>query len=314
MGDAGFFPDITALDTASASADAPVDQTDQTDQTDQNTEIQTLPQAAPITSSQPSLYLDSNDVIVFTVWNSNAGLTALALTLRVVTPDGEILIQEMTLPQLTSDRTPNAVMMNLQEGFLVSVMVNGAVSILSRGQTFASAKLNRGGQASPPSVFNLFADYVTEGNQPQWPNGRNISGLDGPGWQHTVMATVPGAGQDITLQVPLGARWKLISVDGQLQTSAQAGNRTPTFFFTDGGTGVLFIFTSQTAIAGNVKVDYFFGGGMPIYSAFLGIQLGPIPIDLHLAEGYEIFTQTVAIQTLDQWNRLTAVVEEWLDV
>lgn len=314
MGDAGFFPDLAAFDAASATDSASTDTAAPPDTSTANTVIQTQPQAAPPVSSQPSLYIDSNDVMVFTVWNSNAAITSLALTLRVITPAGQVSTQQMILPKLTSDRMANVETMNLQEGNLVSVMVSGLGAAASRGQCFASAKIQRGGQTNPPAVFNLFSDYVTSGNFPQWPNGRNLSGLDGAGFITTYQFGPVAAGQEINILVPAGVRWRIVSWGTKIVTSAAAGNRTPTFFLSSEAPAVVFILTSQIVLGAGVTVLYFIAPGLPVYSAFVGIQLMPAPIDLYVDAGYNFFTQTVGLQAGDQWVTANLIVEEWLDV
>jgi len=311
---ASFYPDLDALDAAAVDTADSADTSTPDDSSGPTTDSQTIaPLTAPI-SSQPSLYIDSNDVMVFTVWNSNTALTSLALVLRIQTPDGQILIAELSLPALTSDRMPNVVQMNMQEGFLVSAMVSGVGAATSRGQCFASAKMNRGGQVNPPAVFNLFSDYVTTGNFPQWPNGRNISGLDGPGFITTYAFGPVAAGQQINVVVPAGVRWRVVSWASQFTAGPGAGNRTPTFFLSSELPAAVFILTAQNPLGAANVIDYFLSAGLPVYSAFAGIQLMPIPIDLHVDSGYNFFSQTVGMQGADQWTSCNLIVEEWLDV
>lgn len=312
-GPTGFFPDQAALDAASVDNSTPVPPSDASATDQSTTPITTALPAAQVNNSQPSVYMTAADTVKFVVYNSNPNMASITLTLRVVTPDGQILTEALTIANLTADRTANIATMGQLEGFLVSAVVSGVTAPTARGQCYATAGLIRGAAATQLSSFLLFADYVTTALQPQWPTDRAKSAVEGQGFITTYTAPNVGFGAEITIQQPPNTRWRVMSILATLSTGATVQNRIPQVWIQPTG-GVVFAVVSPQTQTANQIVKYIVAPGnilAPVPA--LAVPM-PLPIDLYVSNQSFIETNQSNLAVTDKWTTMVLQVEEWIDV
>lgn len=119
----------------------------------------------------------------------------------------------------------------------------------------------------------------------------------------------PAAGAEITLTVPAGKVWRVISMSCILTTNATVANRSPAFTFDDGTNTVYKISASQVEAASSGVFYLIQGENFQAYSNAGFIQM-PVLRTL-LGPGYRIRSSTTAIQTGDQYSAIVLLVEEW---
>jgi len=308
----GSYDSLAALDAAAiAPAPAPASWPENISFTQGGSLADQL--GASFTTTQPGLYLTPDDTITFSVWNSNAALTSIDLVLRVLKPDGTLVMTRMGISNLTHDITANVAQMAQLEGFLVSCIVSGVNVGVARGQCYTRAQITRG---SPPDVLvvdQLFADYVTTGNSPQWPEGALLSGVDGHGYFTHYQVGAAAQGAEITLQQPAGVRWRVVAITVELATSGQAGNRTVSFEIFQGGT-LVYVVMGGVPLPPNTVGIWSLASGVSLVTALQSIMTVPLPVDFKISNQASISTVTLGLQNLDRWEFLQVQVEEWIDV
>ncbi len=263
--------------------------------------------------SMPGFLITPDDSIELRVWNSNAALTSVTMQLRVLKPDGTIVIEAYTLQGLTADRTQNTLAVNQLSGYLVGAVVGPPGVALQRGQTFVNVAVVRGTIQNPLMVEVLIADYMTSSFQPGWPYGRQLSAVDGSGFATTRLGTAVPPGYESALIQPANTRWAMQSVVVTLTTSAAAGNRSVTLSCIN-SIGAVFVVTAPTTQGPSTQIEYTFGAGVPLISTGPLSQYIPIPQGLVLSQIAQFHTATASLQTGDQYHQMAATVEEWIDV
>jgi len=269
--------------------------------------------AASFSTVQPGLYVTLDDTIVFTAWNSVSTLPSLSLLMRVLKPDGTLVIERMTIGSLTANRVANSVSMSQLDGFLVSVIVSTPAVAVSRGQCFVRAQITRGGAPDVLLIDQLLSDYVTTGNQPQWPDGRLLSGVDGRGYITLYTQATANLGLEIALSQPTGVRWRVLAIDVTLTTGATAGNRTPGIVVNQQGQ-IGFKVSSAAPVPANTQAFLNYAPGMPLAAALLPAMALPLPIDFYVSAAASIDTFTTGLVAGDVYSLLNVLVEEWIDV
>jgi hypothetical protein len=254
-----------------------------------------------------------DDNVQFTVWNRNGLLTSVTLQLRVLKPDGTIVLEEYTLQNLTNDRTPNTLTVNQLSGYLVGVVVGPPGVVLSRGQTFTQVAVSRGTPTNPLMLLVLVADYLTSAFQPTWPGAQIRGATEGPGMIVTYLGAVPGTGAETLVNQPPRTRWRLLSAFATLETAANAGNREPTINLSQ-GSQTLFQVAEPTPIPASQTVQCSWGSGVSQSPSAGNVQGAPLPIEFYLADSGIVTTATIGMFNADQWSALAVQVEEWIDV
>ncbi len=259
----------------------------------------------------PPLWVTPDDILLLQCRNSLAGVQ-LQVSARLMGTDGRIETPQFTLSP-TSDRTINSATQALYEGYLLgaSVAAIGA-TVPTRGQTFATLKLQR--QPAPSNLVHkvLGADYVSGTLALEWPYGRVIGSIEGPGILRSVLGTAPAAGADWTQTVPTSARWRVRGFTASLTTSAVAGTRQPQIQVTD-GVNVLFTIDAANTLAASLTAAFSWVPGYPNTPLAVATRTTFIPLDLTLFAGWIIRASTVNIQAGDQWTAPRFAIEEWLE-
>lgn len=263
--------------------------------------------------SVPALYITLDDNVQLTVWNSNPTLTTLQFQLRILKPDGTIVIGSFTLQNLTADRTPNSISVGQVEGFILGAVLAPPGVAVVNGECWITLSLIRGTAASPLMVQQLVADYFSSGSQPGWPTTAFQSAVDGAGKVYKLLGPVPAAGADAVIPQPANTRWLVTAIAVHLVTSAAVGNRTVSMLL-NFGTGPSLTLPAPAVQAPSTGVDYSYAPGIVTSGADPLHQLIALPSPLLLGHMVSITTSTTGIQPGDQYTGIALGLQEWIDV
>jgi hypothetical protein len=261
----------------------------------------------------PGFYITADDTIQLTVWNSNPALTTVTMQLRVIKPDGTLIIQQQALNGITADRTANVAVLQEMDGFIVGVTIGPPGVAIARGQTYVRLAVVRGTLAAPIMQVVLLSDYVSSAFQPAWPAGRVLSAVEDAGWITTLNGTQPPVKADATIQQPASARWRLQSAQIQVNTVATAGARHFQFIISHGGNQMFFGSAAADQPA-NVGVQYNLAPGLPTQAVSPTVQTLALPIDLIVSQQALLSTAVLGMLTGDQVGGIVLAYEEWIDV
>jgi hypothetical protein len=275
--------------------------------------INFTPSGGP-SASMAALYVTNDDNVQLTVWNSNALLTEVQFQVRVLKPDGSIVILTYKLPNPTSDRTRNTIAFQLTEGFLLGAVVGPPGAAMVRGQAFCNLAILRGAVSNPLWTDLLIADYITTAFLPAWPYGQLRNAADGQGNVTSNVGAAPGAGADPSITVPTRALWLLQSVKTHLLTDGVAGNRQVGLQILGGGGANIFTGNAAAAQAASLGYDYSFAPGLALDAHTPIEQTAPLPAGLLLQPGSLISFVCLGIDAGDQFAAVSVQVVEWLDV
>ena len=310
---------LTPSTDASATDQGAAPVSDALDDTEQNTEIQT---AAPnITFAaqnvqppqQAGIYVDVNDSVQVTVWNSNPALTSVTVQLRTLLLDGTLQTTQVQVNNIPATRTATVQAILPGECFILSAICGPPGVPNLRGQTFVNCTLIRGSGASAVTLFTLFADYLTAGMAPEWPNGRVLSSLDGPGYVYIVSGPAPGPGVAPGLAQPANAQWRVLGVRAELVTSATAGNRQVGFAWKLPSLLIAFEVYSNNEQPASTDWFYSSAPGVAFTPSANPAQVMPSPVDF-MVIGNDLLVLCNGLQATDNFSAVTALVEEWIAV
>lgn len=127
------------------------------------------------------------------------------------------------------------------------------------------------------------------------------------------LATIPNpaAGADFAITAPGQGFWRVLSLAFRLVTSAAVANRTVTLV-ADDGTSVFFRTNASIQQAAGATVDYgaFAGASSGGFAGVVGVE--PLSQDgIWLQPGWRLRSVTGAIDVLDQYSAIAALVEEY---
>ena len=258
----------------------------------------------------PPTWVDSEDQLILTSFNSVSGLT-LIVQGRFLSPDGVISrIGFRATPN--SDRSVAYHTQRIGAGWILSLLVSPSISTLRRGQCFAELSIVRSGVSGGDAVSVFCRGYVVSDGKLAWPGQPLISPLEGPGAIGALTGTDPAAGAEISQTVPTNARWRPMAVYASLVTDATVADRYPTLTL-DNGTTVFFRTEQVDAHAAGVTRTYCWSLGYPRMGAPSILVSHPLPIDIVLPQAYRIRTATANIQAGDNWGAPQLYCEEWIE-
>jgi fumarate reductase subunit C len=257
-----------------------------------------------------AVYVGQDDTLILSVRNPSFA-TTVNVSVRFLTPQGELKPQLFTLKAASVGATPQLFTLTQSEGFIISASVSAPAA--SRGQVFVKLFLQRGlGSGDTTLGHVLVQDYVSVDDLGAYPQSILHSSIEGRGWAHTVVGTAPAAGANWVLTVPAGVRWRFISVNAQLVTSAVVANRNVRLFAIDNiGNIVVYVVPTITQAA-SLTIDWTWFDGAPDYNFSNIEQQMPIPRDLILGASWVVRSSVLAMQAADQWTAPFALVEEWV--
>lgn len=134
--------------------------------------------------------------------------------------------------------------------------------------------------------------------------------LLGRGRLRSIAGTQPAAGADISEAVPTGKVWRLLSFRATLVASAQAANRQAGLRFDDGSAVFFEAPPKINQVASATQIYQWHGGSSLGNTISLTAEI-LFDADLLFLAGYRIKTNTLSIQTSDQWGAPQYLVEEW---
>ncbi len=259
----------------------------------------------------PPVWVDNDDFLLVQCRNSLAAVQ-LQVSARLLLAEGRITNPAFTLLP-TSDRTLNTAAQQLTPGYLIgaAVVAIGA-TVPTRGQTYTVLKLQRGPGASALNHFLLGADYLSGSLGLEWPYGRTVGAIEGPGILRSVLGTAPAAGAEWTQTVPTNARWRIRGVRVLLATGAAVANRFPGLRVDD-GVNPFYVSTNSVAIVASSNFNVNWIPGLPTTGQQTADENGYMPPDLILFGGQRLLSSTTGLQAADAYGAPRFFVEEWIE-
>lgn len=281
------------------------------------------PNSSPITSRPPqinftdrfvqppsALYVFRDDLLFIRSLSSAGGRT-LRLRGRLLTPTGEVLTLDFVHLTAVGTRAPLMETFDLAEGFLLGLAVVPETLATSRGETFVTVGITRGGTAEPAITQVLFSGYIEGVTMQSWPGGKVLSSVEGPGRLLKLVSINPGAGVEITVTTPANVRWRVMAMAFDLATSATVAARLVELEFVVASTTVALIPANLTHAANETR-KY---SAAPLSAGGIntaGPLLIPIPENVILQEDDTVGTSTANLQFDDDFTAPEVYVEEWL--
>lgn len=265
-------------------------------------------------AAQPpsNLYISMGEALQINAASSQAN-EAITVTYRLLLANGSLHSGQFVM-QVTSNRAVNTHSEQLAEGYLLSVSCQAA-SATTRGQTFARLFITKTAIGAGVPSYVLMSDYVTNQITAGFPNGRVLAPSEGPGNIRGIASSVLVANQEWVFACPTNARWRPISIDGQLQTDATAGTRSSFLDVTVSGLGMwsLAMVTAQgPSTTTNVNIT---SGVTNFADTVAGktYKALPMPTGLFVLAGGQLNSATTFVGPSDIWLGVNMQVEEWLD-
>lgn len=225
--------------------------------------------------------------------------------------DGEIINYAVDVSP-TSDRAVTSKLQDFGPGFLLSCTAYLLTGNANRGQCYARAFIRNSQSGEVVPLAQLIGGYVTDDYMPSFPFGKIEGPLEGPGYLSHTRPANPGAGNDLLVTVPTGARWRLLYLGYDLTTSATVADRQSALYVDDGARN-LFVSAFGPAQAASLTRHYNYGQCGYFTTAFVanGITLGIPPLDL--AAGWNFGTSDLNLAGGDTITNVAYATEEWIE-
>ena len=256
----------------------------------------------------PAMYVTVSDVLVLRAWSNTTGSTIM-VSVRVLTPDGQIVPLFQSAVVLTSTTAPVEIVLQKVEGFLLSAVIESTQ--LQSGQAYCELLLRRGqGSGDQTTGALLIAGSPSAQYSLSYPQTPCASATAGRGAMLSNTVNTPAAGLDWTEVVPLGLQWIVRSVVATLTTSATVANRQPHFQVLDAGARVVVDAPMSAAqVAATTNIYSWFPGASPVNPT--GELVAGIPMELRVPQGFTIRVATTGLQAADQWTLVTLLTEQF---
>lgn len=259
------------------------------------------------------LYIERDDVLAVEAMSLDTA-EVVTVNYRLLLADGSIVVGQDSLALTLGATATNAKQLNLAEGYLLSLGISCA-NATQRGQCYVRVFVNRGNftKFTPNAARILVADYVARFAPTAWPDGRQLYSTEGPGRIYRVQNAAPGAGIEFTVVVPLGIRWKVLSVFATLTTSATVANRQVQIQYRNNATAI-FAEVNANANIPATTVANITGAMAEPYNTLIttSVQI-PLPMDMILEGTDQIHSNTINLQAGDVWSNQFVAVEEWIE-
>ena len=263
----------------------------------------------PAVQPPSQLYIAPGGGLLLTAYNRLASVVG-HLTGRILTRQGQILPYP-TNGTPTTNRQPTNQYISLPEGYLLSAICYVLGATPTRGQLFTRVSYVDSILAPVVILQGLIQDYITYHGIAAWPGGLIRTSLEGPGVLQRLAPANPAAGADLTIAVPLSARYTFLSLNFTLTNDANVANRTVRLVFSQFA-GQSLIITSPTTLAATGSAVYQFLAHYTPRDATIWYT-EPAP-DHPLDQGGSIATAINNLQVGDQISAVHLTVEEHLDV
>lgn len=265
------------------------------------------------------VYIGLNDQLQVTLYQGSSlsgGFTNLILDLRYLLPDGQLQIQEESMP-VSGQGNPTLFSFKMAESFLLSVTARIPLNTPTRGQVFILLSLIRVISPTQNLTLTLARGYVSQASPVCWPAIPGDNPASRPGSLLLQGLGNPAAGADWSITVPINVRWRLMAAHATLTTAVAVANRGVGLVF---GLTPAFIFNAmaQAVQAASLVWAYSWGSGVTSYTTAAGPvtpnMITAYPADLWLSPGQKIASATQNIQAADQWSNIVLMFEESIDM
>ena len=257
------------------------------------------------------LYVERGDRLLLQVWNSTPDVR-VDLSMRLLLPNGEVSPNYYQFMP-TADRALTMWYIPLTEAFLISVTIFPAIVSVPAGSCWVRCMLVHGAGSGQLYPQGIAGGYIARGCVLSWPYPRFQNPVEGPGHLRLIEGTDPAPGVSIAETVPVGARWKLVSVFCWLATSAAAGDRHVYLELMSPAGVWLWI---PPALAQPASFTYYYTwaiGINPYTSSIVGLVARPLPDQLTLTPGQQFLVQCTGILAGDDFGPPRYLVEEWVE-
>jgi len=126
----------------------------------------------------------------------------------------------------------------------------------------------------------------------------------------SVTGSSPSAGDDLTIPVPTGKVWRLLSLRFALTTSATAANRRVKLRLSDASDNIVYEVPAASTQAASLTKAYTAAAGAQNVADSDGSLVLALPTEIVLGPGYKILTACVNLQAGDSFDQLALLVEE----
>lgn len=254
---------------------------------------------------------NDNDQLRITVVNSLPGVV-VNVHGRAVTRAGDAIPFNFIMTP-SSDRMPTTKDFPLAGGFVsnLSAFASGAAPFI--GQTFVIVQIISGAGIAAYALGTLLSSYVTTTQPIGWPGTPIESSIEGGGYTRFVQGTDPAPGADVSETVPVGARWEVLTIGAQINTSAAGGTRRARFALRSGGVSLIDNFNPGT-VGPSSTFAFAFAQGMTLQSAFATqSSYGGLPTGVQMSAGTVFGLSLDAMDVADNWGPPAYYVREWLE-
>lgn len=255
-------------------------------------------------------YINADNQIGFFT-SANSTSFVLSAVVRILLPDGTVSLNQYSFP-IPNSRAAVLTQWNLPEGFLLTIAVY-ANTASDRRQVFCQVNLLQTGQNPPILTSVLCSGYLSPTVPISFPVGVNQNNLDCYGNVRYSFITLPGAGNNLSEVVPTNSRWRLISLQFDLLTSAAVGNRDVWLEIGEATAIYCRVLANTTTQAASLFWRYEFGAGMAAVTAInQGYVSAPLPTWMFIRNPGYIQTRIAGIQPGDAITNGAYLFEEWL--
>ena len=256
------------------------------------------------------LYVGPDDRLWVVAWNAMPA-AFVTVYVRLLLPNGKISLNRYEVP-LTDDRARNEFYIPLVESFLLSVSVTPG-TLMPLGSCWVRILLMSGGGGGTSYPQGIVMGYMVKGSILTWPYPRFQNPVEGPGRLRLIEGTDPAAGVSIAETVPVGARWKLVSVFAWLATDATVFDRH-VYLVLMSPAGVWLWLPPAVAQPASQTYYYTWGIGLaPYTSSLVGLVARALPDQLTLTPGQQFMVQCGGMQVGDDFGPPRYLVEEWVE-
>ena len=199
----------------------------------------------------------------------------------------------------------------LAEGFLLSLEIVATSTGAPRGRAFVNVGLLRGRAADLQCSQLLIADYVANENHIGWPGGVFRSSLEGVGEAVYATITDPAAGAEWTITEPNDVHRKIHTLRFTFATNATVANRFPRFEIVAPTGNVHWRSHVHAAQTASTSVTYNFAVGTDFISTIDQGEAQNLLPDTFFAPGVILRSSTVGLQAGDDYSAIRMTRETW---
>lgn len=260
-------------------------------------------------------WLDEDTRLQLTAVNTAPGVVLAINGLRLDASGQQQPIAESTT--IASDRTRTIARFQLGKGILQRLTVVAAQGTPIFGQCYVLVQLIRGISGQVTVLATIAGGNVTAGQSLSFPISPVRSSVESGGYLRMVVGTAPAAGVEIFEQCPGNARWEVLALNVQLNTSNVVNVRRVRIFFNNSGRVPSFV-VATNGVDHNSVLNYDFMQNMPTHGTITfsdGHQYGTeaIPLGSLLLANDSWSTHTDLLDAGDQYAQPTYLVKETLD-